>query len=215
MGLLSSLLKIGGIAAAPFTGGSSLLATGLGAAGDIASVLGKQEGGKAQGKATQAELQQRQDQLALQRYQAEQAAQNQAAQTDLQRKGFETAARGTNAKQALIGALLGGGVTPTSISPSGASGGFLRSLNGNPDALAALKTLASQASTAQNTPLQFQGGNILQAPQLATLPQVDKGGVLSALARVGELMGAASPYIKPKDANGRGIYDSGGAYLGE
>jgi hypothetical protein len=196
MGLLSTLLKVGGIAAAPFTGGASLIPTALSAAGDVASVLGKQQQGAAQGKVTQAELQQRQDQTALSRYIAEQNAQNQGGQLDLQRKNFEIGSRGTNAKQALIGALLGGGVTPTSIGPSGASGGLLRSLNGNPDALAAIKTLASQASTAQNTPMQFEGGKLLQAPQLSMLPKVDNGGVLSTLARIGELAGAASPYLQ-------------------
>jgi hypothetical protein len=193
MGLLGTLGKIAGFLPIP---GANLLGKGLSMAGDVGSVLGKQQQGAAQGKLTQAELQQRQDQNALASYIAQQNAQNTAANTDLQRKNFEIGSRGTNAKQALIGALLGGGVTPTSIGPSGASGGLLRSLNGNPDALAALKALHGQASTAQATPMQFEGGKMLQAPQLSTLPKVDNGGLLSALARIGELMGAVSPYIK-------------------
>ena len=46
MNWLSLLGKVGGIAAAPFTGGASLIPTVLSAAGDIGSVLGKQEAGK-------------------------------------------------------------------------------------------------------------------------------------------------------------------------
>jgi hypothetical protein len=200
MSLLSSLLKIGGIAAAPFTGGASLLATGLGAVGDAASVLGKQQQGAAQGKASQAALQNDHDRNALQLYQDQQAAQNQAAQTDLQRQQFATGNRSTTAKQALIGALLGGGVTPTSLSGGKASGGLLASLNGNPDALAAMKALGSQGSTAQNTPLTFAGGQMVQAPTLTKLPQVDNGGLLSTLASIGQIAGSVSPYIKKKPA---------------
>lgn len=206
MSFLSSLLKIGGIAAAPFTGGASLIPTVLSAAGDVSSVLGKQKQGEAQGKVTQAQLQQGQDRNKVDLYQAEQQAQNQAAQTDLQRKQFETGNRSSSAKQALIGALLGGGLTPTSISGGKASGGLLQSLNGNPEALAAMKLLGSQGSTAQKTPLDFQGGQTLTAPRLSTMPQVDKGGFLSTLAQIGELAGAASPYIKKPGLYGDGDY---------
>ena len=200
MSFLSALGSIGGLIGAPFTGGlSAVLGPALGAVGDVASVLGKQEAGKAAGKAQQAELNQRQDLSALQRYQMMQNAQQQAAQTDLQRKQFESNNRSTTAKQALIGALLGGGVTPTSISPQGASGGLLRSLNANPDAIAALKTLGGQGATAQQTPLQFEGGKMLEAPQLTQLPQIDNGGFLSTLARIGQIAGAVSPYIKPQE----------------
>lgn len=217
MGLLSALGSIGGLIGAPFTGGASLaLGPLLGGIGDAASVLGKQEQGKAQGKAAQAQLQQGQDRNAVDLYQAQQNAQNQAGQLDLQRKGFDTANRSASAKQALIGALLGGGVTPTSIGPSGASGGLLRSLNGNPDALAALKLLGSQGSTAQTTPLQFQGGTMVAPPTLTPLPAIDNGGVLSALARIGEIGGALSPYIKskpPQDDSQYGGYSMpGGQY---
>lgn len=196
MSLLSILTKIGGVAAAPFTGGASLIPTIASVAGDVGSVLGKQQQGKTQGQITQAQLQQQQDRNALDAYQTAQSAQNAAAQTDLQRKGFETNNRATTAKQALIGALLGGGITPTSIGPQGASGGLLRSLNANPEALAALKMLSSQASSAQSTPLQFSGGEMLKPPTQTALPKIDNGGFLSTLANIGQLVGAASPYLK-------------------
>jgi hypothetical protein len=172
--------------------------TYLSLAGDVGSVLGKQEAGKAAGKVQQANVNSDADRTAVALYQAQQNAQTQAAQTDLQRKGFESQNRGSSAKQALIGSLLGGGVTPTSVGPGGASGGLLRSLNANPDALEALKTLGSQGRTAQTTPLAFEGGNQITAPKLTPVPQVDQGGVLSTLARVSELLGAASPYLQPQ-----------------
>lgn len=213
MGILSALGSIGGLIGAPFTGGASLaLGPILGAVGDASSVLGKQEAGKSAGKIQQADLNQRQDLSALQRYQMMQNAENQAAQTDLQRKQFDVGNRSASAKQALIGALLGGGVTPTSISPSGASGGLLRSLNANPDALAALKTLGTQGSTAQNTPLEFKGGNILPAPALTQVPKIDDGGFLSTLARIGELTGAIAPYIKPREQTDERYSMPGGQY---
>lgn len=196
MSWLSTLAKIGGIAAAPFTGGASLIPTALSAAGDIGSVLGKQQEGNAKGKVAQATLQQGQDRNAVDLYQAQQAAQNQAATTDLQRKQFETGNRSATAKQALIGALLGGGVQPVNVKDGASSGGLLRSLNGNPDALAAMKLLASQGSAAQSAPLSFSGGQMVQAPTLTPLPKVDNGGFLSALANIAQLAGAASPYLK-------------------
>lgn len=185
MGLLDVLKGIGG--AIPIVGP---------AISAISSVAGKQAQGKTQGQISQAQLQQAQDRNAIDAYQAAQQAQMQAGTQDLQRKQFEQGNRSTTAKQALIGALLGGGVTPTSIGPSGASGGLLRSLNGNPDALAALKMLGSQGSTAQSAPVTFSGGNVIPAPTLTPLPKVDKGGLMSTLASIGQLVGAASPYIK-------------------
>lgn len=170
----------------------------LGGITGLSSVLGKQEEGKAKGKVAQAELNQRQDQNALANYIAQQNAQNTAANTDLNRKQFESQNRSGTAKQALIGALLGGGVSPTSISGGKATGGLFQALQQNPEALMAMKTLGSQGSTAQNTPLQFQGGQMVAPPQLTTLPQVDNGGFLSTLARIGELAGAAGPYVKPR-----------------
>jgi hypothetical protein len=181
------------------------------AAQDISSVLGKQEEGKTQGKITQAELQQRQDQNALANYIAQQNAQNTAANTDLNRKQFESQNRSGTAKQALIGALLGGGVSPTSISGGKATGGLFQALQSNPSALEAMQRLGSQGSTAQISPQPFQGGQMLQAPQVAPLQQVDDGGFLSTLARIGQLAGAAGQYGTDKP---RAQYGPNGQYLG-
>lgn len=195
MSFLSVLGKIGKGVLGLVPGGGTV-STIMDAAGDVGSILGKQQQGKAQGQVAQENANLSRDRNALDLYQQQQNAQNQAGALDLQRKGFEQNARGATAKQALIAALLGGGMTPTSIGPGGASGGLMRSLMANPEALAAMKTLNSQASTAQNTPLAFTGGQMVQAPTLSTPTKIDNGGFLSTLATIGQLAGAASPYVK-------------------
>jgi hypothetical protein len=195
MGLLSTLAKIGGIAAAPFSGGASLALTALGGVGDV---LGKQQQGQAQGQVTQAQVQQNQDRNALDRYQTMQGAQNQAAQTDLQRKGFESSNRGTSAKQALLAALLGGDYQGANVSVPGiknasVSGGLLDSLKNSAGARTAMQNLGQQASTAQTTPLQFHGGEMLAAPNLTALPEAGKSNsFLNTLARIAQIGGAAA-----------------------
>jgi hypothetical protein len=205
MGWLSSLAKIGLVGAAPFTGGATLAA--LPAVDAIGNVLGKQQQGQAQGQVSQAQLNQGQDRNAVDLYQAQQNAQNQAANTDLQRQQFGTTNRSTTAKQALIGALLGGKVAPTSIANGKASGGLFQALQANPDALAAMKTLGTQGSTAQNTPLTFQGGNIVAPPTLTPLPEESKtNSVLDTISRIAQIAGAVggaipqkAPVIEPPD----------------
>jgi hypothetical protein len=193
MSFLSSLLKIGGIAAAPFSGGASLGLTAGGslldkfggAAGAVGDVLGGQQ------------LNSMRDGNAIDLYSTQQGAQNQAGQLDLQRKGFESSNRSASARQALIGALLGGGVSPTSFSGGKASGGLFQALQGNPDALAAMKTMGGQGATAQATPLQFQGGQMVQAPTLSAPEQIDTGNsFLSILGRIGQIAGAAMPHLQ-------------------
>ena len=195
MSFLSALGKIGGIVAAPFTGGASLIPTVLSSVGDVASVLGKQQQGKAAGKQQQEIDNQARDRSAIDLYQAQQGAQNQAAQLDLQRKQYEQQAQAQAMKQALAGMLLGGGITPTSISGGKASGGLLASLNANPELLAALKGYGAKQQGAAMTPAAFSGGQLLQAPKLSTPMQVDNGGFLSTLANIGQIAGAASPYV--------------------
>jgi hypothetical protein len=196
MSILSSLGSLVSFLPIP---GAGIIGKGLSAAGDVGSVLGKQQAGNTAGKISQANLNQEQDRNALANYIAQQNAQNTAANTDLQRKSFESSNRSTSAKQALIGALLGGGLTPTTISGGKASGGLLESLNRNPDAMAAMKLLASQGSQAQQTPLQFQGGQMVAPPKLTTLPQVDQGGVGSNIANILQLLGSLSSYAPSGD----------------
>src|SRR5262245_48738420 len=101
-------------------------------AGDVGSVLGKQQQGKSEGAIKQADVQQRQDQLALQRFQQMQQAQDQAARMDLDRKKFTGDEQQRNARLALMSQLLGGGIAPTRVSvpgiaPAQISGGILES----------------------------------------------------------------------------------------
>lgn len=184
MGFLSALGKIG----------KGLLGA-VPVIGDVASVLGAQEGDKSKGKITQAQLNQAQDRNAIDLFNSAQNAQFQAGNQDLQRQGFTREARNTDAKTALIAALLNGGMPGTSIKGGTATGGLAAKLRTDPDAMAAMRNLQGQADKAQMAVPAFTGGNLLAAPQLTALPQVDKGGFLSALARVGQLAGAAAPLL--------------------
>lgn len=167
-----------------------------GAAGSMGSVLGAQQAGKAQGKVDQANLTLRGDQNALSRYGLEQNAQNQAAQTDLQRKQFTSQNRSTSAKQALIAALLGGGISPTSISGGQRSGGLLSAMNSSPGAKVAMDELQRQALLDQADPEPFSGGAMVAPPKMTPIPKVDSGGFMSALAQIAQLAGAGSAYLK-------------------
>jgi hypothetical protein len=203
MGLLSSLAKIGLGVAAPFTGGASLAAmpaTGLldkigGAAGAAGTVMGGQQSGANNARVAQGQLDLSKDRNAIDLYGSQQAAQNQAANTDLQRQSFGTANRSATAKQALIGALLGGGSKP---------GGLGAMLNGSPDAMAAMKMLGSQGSEAQQTPLSFKGGEQIAAPTLTQMPKIDIGDSGSGkLSKILQIIGAVEPYISAGMGGGK------------
>lgn len=198
MGLLSGLLKIGGAIAAPFTGGASLLATGLGAAGDIA---GKAAGGAAAGRQAESQALLSRDQLANQQYGIKQGAEMNAGQLDLQRKNFSEGARGDRAKQALIASILGGGFQPTNVSVPGVknatiTGGLGESIK-NPGAQAAMQELMKQALAAQLAGDTFTGGKVLDAP---TISQVPKAGllekVLGGVGLGGSLIGGVNAAVQ-------------------
>lgn len=200
MSFLSALGKIGGIiggiAAAPVTGGASLIPTIMSGVGDVASVLGKQQQGKAAGQQAQETANQSRDRNAIDLYQAQQQAQNSAGQLDLQRKAQEQASQSAAMKSALAGLLLGGGIQPTSIQGGQRSGGLLASLNANPELLAALKGYGGKQQSAAMTPQTFSGGQLLSAPALSAPTKIDNGGFLSTLANIGQLVGAVSPYVQ-------------------
>lgn len=207
MGFFSALGKIGAGIAAPFTGGASLaLIPAIDAA---SSILGKQQQGAAQGKITQAQLNQGQDRNAIDLYNSQQGAQFRAGDQDLDRKKWESENRGTTAKQALIASLLGGvggPMTATSIKDGKSSGGILAGLQNNPDAIAALRNLHGQADKAQMAVPNFAGGNILNAPSLTPLQQVDKGGFLSKLANIGQIVGGVGSAVGGGSADVPSIY---------
>jgi hypothetical protein len=179
-----------------------------------ASILGKQQEGKAAGAASQAQLQQGQDRNALQLYRDSQAAQDEAARRDLDRQKFGAGEQGRNAKNAIFSALLGGGMPRTSINVPGiqsanVSGGLMDALKNNPDALKSLAMLKGQANTSMESGPTFTGGNMVAAPKLTPLPDMGKGnGFLSAIANIGQIVGGVSPYLKKPTPDG----DYGGEY---
>lgn len=217
-GIAGTGAMTGALGAAGAAGGTSMGLGGVAATGlkgvltnalkkpstysDMASVLGKQQEGKAAGALAQAGAQQNQDRNAISLFQAQQGAENSAAQTDLQRKQYADTARSKASKDALMSALLGGGIPKTSISvpgiaPASTSGGMLDALKSNPDALKALATLHGQASDAQTTAPTFTGGNTVAPPSLTALPDTGQSsGFLSALANIGQLISASQAQKK-------------------
>jgi hypothetical protein len=225
-GLLASTPIIGS-AALPFAGGAGNLAGGtvagssggflrslknlflpkgsnpLDLAGKVGSVIGKTQQGKAEGANQQAQTQQGQDRNAISLYQAQQQAQQQQALTDLERQKFGASEQGRNAKNAIMSALLGGGIPRTSINVPGiqsasVSGGLLDALKNNPDALKSLSMLKGQANTSLETGPSFTGGAMVTPPSLTPLPDTTGGGnsFLNTIAQIGQIAGAANPYYK-------------------
>lgn len=182
MSFLSGLLKIGGLAAAPFTGGASLALTG---GAGIVDSLGKTASGAAQGAASGRQLETenilRQDALRNSQYGTQQGAEMQAGNLDLSRKNFTEDARGSRAKQALIASILGGGFQPTSVNVPGIknatiTGGLAESLKA-PGAQQSMAELMKQALAAQLDGADgesFTGGSVLTPPKLSTLPKAGK-----------------------------------------
>ena len=163
-----------------------------GALGRVAGVAGGHQAGENNARVKQGELDISRDRNVLDRYGLQQRAQFDAGNLDLDRKGFETSNRSATSKQALIGALLGGGIAPTSFKGGQASGGMFRALQSNPDALAAMKTLGSQGAEAQATPLQFTGGEVLDAPGLSNPQKLDIKG--SKWMKILQMIGAAADF---------------------
>jgi hypothetical protein len=189
MGVLSVLGKLGKAALNIGTGGiSGAILDNIGSAGNV---MGAQQGGQNNARLAQGQLNLGHDRNLLDRYGLEQRAQMDAGQMDLQRKGFETGNRSASAKQALIGALLGGGMAPTNIAGGQRSGGIFAALQSNPEALAAMKTLGSQGSAAQSAPLQFTGGQMVAPPTLSEMPKLDAAdGKMGTLAKVLQVIGS-------------------------
>jgi hypothetical protein len=199
MSWLSALGKIGKGVLNIGTGG--IAGTILDAAGDLGSVAGKQAQGNTNDKITQAQLLQGQDRNAIDLYQAQQGAQNQARTLDLQTKDFENQNRGKTAQQALVAALLNGGLPATSIAGGKASGGLAEKLRTDPDAMAAMRNLHGQADKAQMAVPNFAGGQLLNAPTLSAAPKIDSGGWLSKLASIGQFAGALGSNLPGQQAS--------------
>jgi hypothetical protein len=216
MGILSTLMKIGGIGAAPFTGGASLALTGLGGIGDV---LGKQQAGAAKGMADTAAVTQAQDRNALNLYGTQQDAEFKAGQQDLQRKSYDTTHRSSAGKEALIAMLLGSNPSAGQVSVAGVpnaqiSGGMGETIAKNPQILELLKSIAAKAQTDQATPSTFTGGNLVKPPSLTALPKPGKGsGILDAIARIAQIAGAVAPMFT-KSGGSSSLPTNGGDWGG-
>lgn len=206
MSFLSSLLGIGGDILAPFTGGvSAAVGNGLASAlsgagkttGDAAAAMAKQQ-------LAEGQLANQANSNLNQQYGIGQNAQMEAGNLDLARQNFTNENRATTARQALVAALLKN-YTPSQVSVPGVkqatiSGGLQQALQ-NPQAQSTLQTLFDQASKAQNTPVSFSGGQILQAPQLTPLPQASGlqnvlGGVGLGSSILGSVLNSINQYKK-------------------
>src|SRR5687767_14289959 len=122
MGVMSVLGKLGKAALNIGTGGiSGAILDNIGNAG---SVMGAQQGGANNARIAQGQLDLSRDRNAIDLYNQRQLSEFAAGRQDMERKDHELGARSTNAKQALIGALLSGGMAPTNIAGGQRSGGL-------------------------------------------------------------------------------------------
>jgi hypothetical protein len=147
----------------------------LGALGPLlGGLFGGGAKGAAEGRAAEAGLTNQANRNTIDLYGTAQGAQTQQAATDLARKGFTETARSGRAKQALIADLLGNmsdtHVNVPGIQAANFSGGLRPSAIGS-TGRASLAELAKQALTAQMTPDQFQGGQLLTPPTLQGMPK--------------------------------------------
>jgi hypothetical protein len=161
----------------------------LGIGGLIGQFLGGAAKGASDGRMTQAQLQNQQDQTRTAQYGIGQNAQFQQADTDLARKAFEENARGDRAKQAVLGALLGNlqdaKINVPGIQTASVSGGLRPSALGE-GGRAAGSLLNQQALLKMLQGDQFEGGKILSAPGVQGIP---KAGLFEKIAGIGGLIG--------------------------
>lgn len=192
---------LGGYAPAPGGSGGILNWLGnnwrdlLGMGGDLGQVLGGAAAGAAQGRLQEGDLLARRDLAKNQQYGINQGAEMQAGNLDLARKSFSEGARGSRAKDALLGNLLQN-VQDVNISVPGvpSGGGVTGGLR--PSALGAGgrqagSDLAKQALLAMSTPDAFTGGQVLTPPQLAPIPEASGWETAAGVGgTVGSILGA-------------------------
>lgn len=202
MSFWSNLLKIGGIVAAPFTGGSSLAATALGSAGQVAGAI---SGGRAQGRLAESGANNAQ-------YNAQQNAINQAGALDLARKKFLGAAPSKLAGQSLVADLMKnagdlklnvpgittnttGGVRPSALTSISKDAG-----QGLADAAWNRMRLLPQGWNSANESHDGSGqpffGANTTAPVMPQPNALDK--ILGGVGTFGTIAGSLAPYLKKK-----------------
>jgi hypothetical protein len=198
MGFWSTLGKIAlpaaGIAAAPFTGGSSLLATlgGIASkAAPIAGAIGSVASGAAKGSSDQRLLE---GQLALQRGQLEQGAARDQFSAGMQGANFAREGQDRERKQQILSSLLGG-MSDLSLTP------------GNPKIAAAMGQRSGGARPSALTGnkealMALLGQPQVEAPQFnpAALPEMSESGalekILGGVGLGGSILGALGKFGK-------------------
>ncbi len=184
----------------------------LGAISGLGSIFGGGAKASSDSRNEQAMLQLAQDRAKTDQYGIAQQGQMALANTDLARKNHEEAARGGRAKQALIGALLGGGLQDVNIDTPGIpktsiSGGLRPSALGE-SGRAAGSLLNQQALMKMLQGDTYQGGQLLSAPGVQATP---KAGWLEKLGGIAGTAGALAGGLQtmgvgqPKQATVPGI----------
>lgn len=162
----------------------------------IGSALGSIFGGAAEGRANQqanqAAAEQQRNNLLADIFRTQQGAQMQQGALDLQRKAFDAGVEKERLRRALVGQLLGNAQNLTidipGIPRASISGGL------GPNALGAsgraLAQMISRRALSQlDTPTDWQGGNIVDAPAIGPVPKQGGGGLLNTLGLVGSVLG--------------------------
>ena len=188
-GWLGKLAKIGGLAAAPFTGGASLALSALGTAGDVASGISK---GRAQGRMAQGDFN-------LRSGEAQQSANTSTAATNLAQRRHEAQMRARALSDTLRGGLLQsthdatisglpqgvsvptitGGMRPSNLGGTAAALGPILSAQG-------FHGLTNPDIKPDMTPFDFN--NLAPKPS-----RLDK--LLNIVGGIGSVAGGLSPYL--------------------
>lgn len=202
MGLLSTLAKIGGIAAAPFTGGASLALSALGDIGNVASSASK---GRAEGRADEAAYLLDRDRLALQRASQGRDDAFRGADLDLARRAQGSQLDDANLTRAVRLGLLGS--NPTVTAPAHIASRMAtfsdvgpQGVQGRDEIIAALRprVIDSLAKGQSYQPLTLE-----DLPQLSTPSQPGKmDSLLNILGTVGAGAGLIGSHLKPKSTPG-------------
>jgi hypothetical protein len=188
MGFMDFLKGAGKVGLGFLTGGPvGAIASGVG------QVLGAASGGKNDAKMAGAQIDQTGNNQLLSQYGLQQNAQMNQGQLDLQRKQFSEGAEASRMKRALVGSLLGNmqdfDISMPGIPKAQMSGGLKPSTLGQGGRDISAEMVARALSQIRSGD-QFQGGNILPAPTLATPQKPSTGGFMDTAALIASLGGA-------------------------
>src|SRR5690606_14487827 len=156
------MLGFGFLAALPFIGQA------------VGSIFGRASEGRANQQANQAAANARQNELLSRLFDTQQQAQMQQGSLDLARQQFGANRERDHLRRALIGQLLGNAqnldINVKGIPKANISGGLNFDTLGAGGRATALD-MARRAQTGLDTPMTFEGGNLLRAPDLLDVPR--------------------------------------------